>query len=358
MNSQSLQAAVENLDTAYVNFFKRRADYPRYKKKSNRQSVKIKQNFHIENSCLFIPKLKTGIPIRMHRPIDGKPLSCTISKTPCGDFYVSIVCEVELPITPLPLAVERSGIRGYDGGLTHLLTAKDGEVFDNPRFYRSSEKDIAHLNRQFSKKQKGGSNREKARLQLARKHQYIADCRKDMQHKISRSIVDENQVILLETLKLVNLMQNHKLSKAFADASLGELYRQIQYKSDWDGKLAHCISQWYPSSKSCNGKNCGFVMKKLPLNIREWDCPNCNKHHNRDALAADNIEEEGIRELLEMGLIVLKDINCGNGMLSQSKQKLAEAPVKGMERKQRETVATVSKEITGSKRQEAPSKLS
>ena len=370
VNAQSLQTAIENLDAAYQGFFKKRSKFPKFKKRSNRQSFKIKQDFQVdeENGLLFIPKLKSGIPIVLHRPLQGRSISCTISKTPSGEYYASICCEIILSEKSPVLRVSRDEIRGFDAGLISLLTAKDGEVFINEKRYRAAEKKLKYLQRQLSKKKKGGSNRKKARQKVAAEYQSISNSRKNDLHQISRSIIDENQVIICETLKVANLMRS-KLGKAFGDAAIGELFRQLEYKADWAGKIFHQVSQWFASSKTCF--KCKEKVEELPLHIREWDCPSCGNHNHRDANAAANIEEEGIRELLNLELIEIIDRpRCVLGNKSHPKQKPAEpqkldgdnlsvqAPEKDMGRKPQLAAVSALKKISGSMKQEALTKSS
>lgn len=305
INAQTLQSSLRNLEVAYTNFFQKRTKFPRFHSKKNKQCIKIPQHFSIENNQLFIPKLKTGIKIVLHRELP-KSTCCFISKTPTNKYYVSFLCETD--IQTLPKSTKTIGI---DLGLTHLLTADDGKTISNPKYSKQLKKKLIFKQRQLSKKQKGSNNRNKARQQVALIHETIANKRNDHLHKVSKKLIDENQVIIAETLKVVNMMKNHKLAGSIQDASWGELLRQLKYKSDWYGRTFYQIDTFFPSSKTCN--NCQFVVDSLPLNIREWDCSNCKQHHNRDVNAAINIKNKGLKDL------------SGLGINSDIKQKLGEA---------------------------------
>lgn len=309
INSQTLQASLRNLEVAYQNFFKKRAKFPRFHSKKNKQCIKIPQFFKIEDEKLFIPKLKDGIEIKQHRPITGKTVSCFISKTSTDKYFVSILCE-----TDIEQLEKQDDIVGIDLGIKYLIVSSDGNKVENPKFYRQMEKKLAYEQRQLSKKQLGSNNRNKQRKEVAKINEYIANSRNDYLHKISKMLIDENQVIIAESLSVKNMMSNHCLAKSIGDASWGELLRQLEYKSNWYGRTFYQIDKFFPSSKTCN--NCQFVLDDLPLAVREWDCPKCKQHNDRDENAALNIRDKGV-----------KDLNlCGIGMLSHSKQKLVEAP--------------------------------
>ena len=309
INSQTLQASLRNLEVAYQNFFKKRAKFPRFHSKKNKQSIKIPQFFKIENSKLFIPKLKDGIEIAQHRSITGKTVSCFISKASTDKYFVSILCE-----TDIKQLEKQDSIIGIDLGIKHLIVSSDGNKIENPKFYRREEKKLSYEQKQLSKKQLGSNNRDKQRKVVARLNEYIANSRNDYLHKISKMLIDENQVIIAESLSVKNMTSNHCLAKSIGDASWGELVRQLEYKSKWYGRTFYQIDKFFPSSKTCNG--CQFVLDDLPLAIREWDCPNCQQHNDRDENAALNIRDKGIKDL---------DIS-GFGMQSDTKQKRGEAP--------------------------------
>jgi putative transposase len=309
INSQTLQASLRNLEVSYQNFFKKRSKFPRFHKKSNKQCIKIPQHFSIENDKLFIPKLKTGIEIVLHRDLPEKQTCCFISKTASNKYYVSFLCEVDIK----PLAKSKKTI-GIDLGIKSLLVCSDGQVIPNQKHYRQSEKQLGYEQKQLSNKKQASNNKNKQRKVVAKINEYIANSRKDYLHKISKRLIDENQVIITESLSVKNMMKNHKLAKSIQDASWSELIRQLDYKSKWYGRTFHQIDMFFPSSKTCN--DCQFVVDSLPLNIREWSCPNCNKHNDRDLNASLNIRDVGLKDLT---------VISGCGMQSDTKQKLAEA---------------------------------
>src|SRR5271165_3741141 len=307
INAQTLQASLRNLETAYTNFFQKRTKFPNFKKRSNKQCIKIPQAFRIENNHLWIPKLKSGIRLVQHRPTVGKIICLFISKTATEKYFVSILCEID-DAKPLPKTDKQIGI---DLGLTNLLTTSDNEIIANPRNRKRLQKKLAYKQKQLSKKQKGSNNRNKSRIEVAKIHEQIANSRLDYLHKISNRLVSENQTIITETLSVANMMKNHKLAGAISDASWSELLRQLKYKSEWYGRTFSQIDRFFPSSKTCNG--CQFVLETLSLAIREWGCPNCKQHNKRDHNAAKNILDMGLKNL------------SGIGMLLDIKQKLVEA---------------------------------
>jgi len=320
INSQSLQASLRNLETAYQNFFQKRAMFPKFHSKNNKQTVKIPQHFNIEDGKLYIPKLKTGIKIKLHRELSNKPLCCHISKTCSGQYYASFPCEEDAKHLP-----QLDNAVGIDLGIKSLLVTSDGEVIGNKNIYRSVESKLAHEQKQLSKKKKGSKSRDRQRRVVASLNEYIANCRKDHLHKVTKTLIDENQVIITESLAVKNMIKNHKLAKSIQDASWGELLRQLSYKAEWYGRTLYQVDRFFPSSKTCN--SCQFVVDSLPLNIREWTCPKCHSHLDRDANAAMNIRDKGLKDLEDMKSV------SGCGMQSDLKQKRVKASTSGKSRK-------------------------
>ena len=312
VNSQSLQAGLRNLDIAYRNFFRGNAKFPRFHKKSNDQCVKIPQHFSIKDGMLRIPKCKTGIDIRVHRELPEKRIALFISKTASGKYYASFLCDVEM--AALPPSDKKIGI---DLGLKHIVVSSEGWKVSAPKFYQKAEKEIAYHQKQYSKRKAGSKSQEKERIKLARLSEIVANQRKDFTHKLTRSIIDENQVIIAESLAVKNMMSNHCLAKSIGDAGWGELLRQLAYKSKWYGRTFYQIDRWFPSSKTCNG--CQFVLESLDLKCREWDCPNCHQHNDRDINAARNVLNQGLIDLLGQSIL------SGSGIDSDIKEKLDEA---------------------------------
>lgn len=286
--SQSLQRTLRNLDTAFNSFFAKRSKFPKFKSRRHKQSFCIPQNTKIENKKLYIPKFKEGIKIKQHRAVEGEIINSTISKKPCGHYYVTITVERHMPKHK-----QNNKSVGVDLGIKDLAILSDGNRYKNIKSYRTLETRLAHLQRRHSKKVKGSANREKARVKVARLHEKIANIRNNHLHQITSKIVSENQTICLEDLNVKGMMKNRKLAKSVADVSFCEFVRQIVYKSGWYGRTAILIDRWYPSSKTCH--HCHFVNQDLTLNDRDWDCPKCDRKLNRDLNAAKNIEREGLR---------------------------------------------------------------
>lgn len=287
-NSQVLQFELKCLQAAYNNFFERRGRLPKFHTRKDKQSFTIPQFVEVKDSKLYFPKFKDGINIKQHREIEGEIRHAAVSMNRAGQYFVTIL--VERNITKL---LETNKEIGIDLGITTLATCSDSKTYKNIRPYRSLEKRLRLLNKSLHRKKLGSNNREQARKLLAKCYVKTANIRSDHLHKISKSIIDENQVIVLEDLNVNGMLRNHKLAKSIADVSLSELIRQITYKAKWYGRTVIKVDRWFPSSKTCS--NCGFVMDSLPLDVREWVCPKCKTKHNRDKNAAINILNEGKR---------------------------------------------------------------
>jgi putative transposase len=289
VNSQPLQAALRNLDTAYGNFFAGRAKFPKFKSRRDKQSFKVPQHFTLEaeRGSLRIPKL-SPLKIVVHRPVEGTMKNVTISCNPSGRYFASILCAVERQDS---LPKSTGGEIGVDLGLISFLVTSEGEKVEAPRFLHRAEQKLCHLQRQLSRKRKGNQNREKARVKVARLHEKVANQRADFLHRQSRRRVDENQAIYAEDPQVKGMLGNHRLAGSINDASWGEFLRQLQYKAAWYGCGFEQIDTFYPSSKVCH--RCGTRKEDLTLADREWDCPECGTHHDRDVNAALNILREG-----------------------------------------------------------------
>ena len=285
-----LQQGLRHLQKAFSNFFEGRAKYPTFKKKRNGGSAEFtKSAFKFRNGQVFLAKCSEPLPIRWSRelPKGATPTTITVKLSPAGRWTVSLLVEVE--IEPLPPCSNEIGV---DLGVTSLVALSDGEKIANPKGFNAKRRKLKKAQKALSRKQKGSNNRHKARLKVAKVHQEIADARKDFLHKLTIRLVRENQTIAVEDLAAKNMVKNRKLALSITDASWGELVRQLEYKCDWYGRTLVKIDRWFPSSKRC-GK-CGHIVEKLPLNIREWDCPNCGAHHDRDINAAQNILAVGL----------------------------------------------------------------
>ncbi|KEQ12863.1 transposase [Endozoicomonas montiporae] len=291
VSSVILQQTLRDQQEAFKNFWAGRTKYPKFKKRNARQSIRLtKAAFSVKDGQLFIAKSKESLNIRWSRELPSEPSSITISKDRAGRYFVSMLCEFEAK--PMPISKNTVGI---DLGLIDLFITSNGEKSGNPRHTKRYERKLAYLQRELTKKQKGSSNRAKAKLKVARLHAKIADCRMDATHKASRKLINENQVVCVENLAVKNMIKNPKLAKHIADANWGEFVRQLQYKAEWADRTVSEIDRFFPSSKRCS--SCGFVNESLPLSIREWDCPECKTHHDRDINAAQNIKTAGLAGL-------------------------------------------------------------
>ena len=289
VNSQTLQFALRSVDTAYTNFFKKRAKFPKFKSKHSKNSFTVPQFTSVAGNRLFIPKFKEGIKCRVHREIKGKMGKVTITKTPSGKYFVSVFTTEEY-ITP----IEKSGKTvGIDLGLKNLLITSEGETFNNNRYTRRYECKLAKAQQHLSRKKKGSRGFENQRLKVARLHEKISNCRADYLHKCSISLVRRYDIICIEDLNVKGIVKNHCLAKSVSDASWGTFVNMLTYKAEWNDKKIVKIDRFYPSSQTCNV--CGYVNKDIKdLSVREWECPHCHTHHDRDVNAAINILRIGL----------------------------------------------------------------
>ncbi|MFW6693976.1 RNA-guided endonuclease InsQ/TnpB family protein [Streptomyces sp. MAR4 CNX-425] len=288
--SVPLQQALRHLQTAFGNFFAKRAKYPRYKsrKKSRASAEYTRSAFKWRDGKLTLAKMAEPLNVRWSRPLpEGvEPTTATVSRDAAGRWFVSLLCQDT--ITPAP---DTTNAVGLDAGITSLVTLSTGEKIANPRHERRDRARLAHAQRELSRKTKGSANREKTRRKAARLHARIADRRRDFLHKLSTRLVRENQTVVIEDLTVRNLLKNHSLARAISDASWTELRAMLEYKCAWYRRELVVIDRWFPSSKLCG--TCGTVAQKLPLNLREWTC-RCGTVHDRDVNAARNILAAGL----------------------------------------------------------------
>ena len=289
VNSQSLQQSIQNMDIAFKKFFNG-AGFPKFKKKSNKGSFSIPQNVIVENDLLIIPKFKEGIKMSLHRPTKGIIKSATISVTPTGKYFVSILCDTKEEL-PTKAPIKENTTIGVDLGIKDFAITSEGEVFENPKYLRKSQSKLKYVQRKYSK-YKGKRTKKK----LAKLHENVVNKRKDFLHKVSTQLIRENQTICLETLSVKNMVKNHNLAQAISDASWSTFVSMLEYKADWYSKNILRIGQFAPSSKTCS--NCGNINKELQLKDREWTCSNCSSVLDRDVNAAINIKSFALKNHL------------------------------------------------------------
>ena len=311
VNSQALLNTIRNLDTAYKNFFRdtHAVGFPRFKSRKNRQSFQCPQHCSVDfkKGTLSIPKAK-GIPAVLHRRFKGMVKTVTVSMTPSGRYFASVL--VDTAIQELPAsAIQGNTTLGIDLGIKSLAVCSDGRTFDNPKNLQHSLDRLALLQKRLSRKQKGSANRNKARIRVARLQEHIANCRKDNLHKITHVLTHDSQVrtLCMENLNVKGMQSNHHLAQAVGDASFGMFLTMLEYKCRWYGVNLVKIDRFAPSSKTCG--QCGYVYKGLKLSERSWTCSECGTHHDRDFNAACNIKEFGLKALpTERGKV--KPVDC------------------------------------------------
>lgn len=285
-----LQQGLRHLQTAFTNFFAGRAKYPNFKKKHHGgQAEFTKSAFRWKDGKVFLAKCSQPLDIRWSRelPEDVEPSTITVKLSPSGRWTVSLLVDIEIEALP-----ESPNQIGLDLGITSLVVLSNGEKIANPKTFKAKRRKLRKAQKALSRKKKGSNNCQKARLKVAKVHAEISDARNDFLHKLTARLVRENQVIAVEDLSVKNMIKNHKLAPSISDASWGEIVRQLEYKCNWYGRTLVKIDRWFPSSKRCG--HCGYVVDNLSLNIREWDCPECSTHHDRDVNAAKNILAAGL----------------------------------------------------------------
>jgi putative transposase len=313
VSSVPLQQGLRHLQTAFNNFWAGRAKYPNFKKKHHGGSAEFtKSAFRWKDGKVFLAKCSEPLAIVWSRelPIGAEPSTITVKLSPSGRWTASILVEAEIEALP-----ESPNKIGIDLGITSLIALSNGDKVANPKSFKAKRAKLRRVQKALSRKKKGSKNRHKARLKVAKVHAQISDARNDFLHKLTTQLVRENQTIAVEDLAVKNMVKNHKLALAISDASWGELVRQLEYKCHWYGRNFVKIDRWFPSSKRCG--NCGHIVDMLPLHLREWDCPKCDSHHDRDVNAAKNILAAGLAVSV-CGANISPDRDTSKGQLRNS----------------------------------------
>jgi len=293
VSSVPVQQALRHLQTAFTNFFAQRAKYPNFRRKDGPQSAEYTTSaFRWDGAALKLAKMKEPLAIRWSRaiPKGAKLTTVTVSKDTAGRHHVSMLCDDVVSARPVA-----AGQIGIDLGLAHFAILSNGEKIAAPNVFRKNEAKLAKLARRLAKKQRGSANRKKARVKVARMHARTTDSRRDFLHKLSTRLINENQVIAIESLSVKNMQKNRRLSKSISDAGWSEFRRQLEYKAQWYGRTLIGIDRWYPSSKRCS--DCGHTIAKMSLETRAWTCPECGSIHDRDINAARNVLAAGLAVL-------------------------------------------------------------
>jgi putative transposase len=311
-----LQQGLRHLQKAFTNFWAGRTKYPNFKKKHHGGSAEFTRSaFRWKDGQVWMAKCSEPLPIRWSKQIPQacKPSTITVKLDARGRWFVSLLVD-DPTVKPLPKTDQAIGI---DMGITSLIATSDGEKIANPKHFKRLHQKLRGAQKAWSRKQKGSNNRQKARIEVAKIHGQITDARKDFLQKLTTQLVRENQTIIVEDLALKNLIKNPKLAQAISDASWGELIRQLAYKCQWYGRELVKIDRWFPSSKRCG--NCGHIVDRMPLNVREWECPSCGANHDRDLNAALNILAAGLAVSV-CGANVRPDRDTPKGQLRETRR--------------------------------------
>ncbi|MBD0301080.1 MAG: IS200/IS605 family element transposase accessory protein TnpB [Tolypothrix sp. T3-bin4] len=293
--SQCLQYVALNLSTAYKNFFEKRTGFPRFKSKHGKQSISYPSNVKLDGDYLKLPGKVGLIYCKQDRKFDGQIKTVTVSLNPEGKYYASVLVDDGRAIPQF--STEGKAI-GIDLGLTHFCITSNGSKFDNPRHTTKYARNLKKKQQSLARKQKSSKNRYKAKSKVSKVHSKIRRVREDFLHKLSRKIVNENQVIAVENLNVKGMVRNHNLAKAISDCGWGQFCTRLKYKSEWSGKTYIEVDRFFASSKTCSV--CLNRVDSLSLDIRDWTCSQCNTHHDRDVNAAINIRNEALR-ILDLG---------------------------------------------------------
>ena len=295
INAQSLQQSIFNLDTAFTKFFKGQANFPKFKKKTARQSFNVQQSVVVdfESNKLFLPKFKEGLNIILHRKFKGKIKQATISRTPTNKYFASILVDNNIPI-PKKKPIKENTTIGIDLGIKSFLVASNGLKFDNPKPLKFSMSRLKYVQCRYSK-----YNGKRTKKRLSKLHEKVSNKRTDFLHKVSTQLIKNHDSIAIEDLNINGMLQNHHLAQSISDASWGTFVAMLEYKAEWYGKNILKIGRFDPSSKTCS--NCGVTNKELTLKDREWTCKHCGSVLDRDVNASINIKSFALKNHLCVG---------------------------------------------------------
>ena len=305
-SSVALQQSLIDLDSAYINFFRTKKGYPKFKSKYGRQSYRILTKPIIKDNRLYIPNFRkdNSLKIVLDRTNIGKIRNVTISKTTTGKYFASLCCEVE------HTAYKKTGNKvGIDTGIKDLAILSTGYTYPNKKPLKRALKCLKFEQRKLSRKVKGTNSRGRQRVKLARVYERVTNIRNYYLQEVTTAIVKNHDVVIVEDLAVKNMIKNHNLAQALSDVALGSFYRMLEYKCEWNDKVMVKVDRFYPSSKTCS--DCGHIYKGLTLSMRKWQCSECKTAHDRDFNAATNILNQGIKIL--SGCMVQSDIKQKQG---------------------------------------------
>lgn len=338
VNSQSLQSALDNLDKAFVSFFEKRSNFPKFKsKRKSKHSFIVPSGTCVDfdHGLIYLPKFKEPIKAKLHRSIRGSIKRSIVSKNSANEYYVSILVDDELELPDSVTIQSQNSVLGIDVGLKDFYVTSEGEVVENAHFVKNNRKKLKKLQRTMQRKEIGGKNREKARLAVARLHLKTSNRRSAFLHKLSTRLLRENKAVAREDLNVKGMLQNHKLAGSISEVAWNEFDRMLKYKAEWTGRHFLQIGRFEASSKTC--RICGNV-HNLKLSDREWTCEKCKTIHDRDINASINIRNWAFRAYE-------RNMNDGRGIHTQGHGKVKSVSPKGNKKpKSKDEVASGQKE--------------